>query len=178
MPASPSGHRNGGTGHTGAVLLLQIQEVADGSMVLTPADPGAERDNTWWISASPQERLGVSVDEVVSAFEEAARRVAERVRELPYTGIATFYVWHHQEAGQLRCSTSSAAPGELPFEDEYFPTHDLGTIVTEFLSDGEPGFVRFPGLKAFDFDPAAEVAPPIAVWTFDVSTGVNGRAGS
>ena len=167
--------RNGGTGHTGAVLLHQIREVAEGSLVLTPADPAAERDNTWWLSASPQERLGLSVDELVSAFQETARRVAERVRDLPYTGTATFYVWHHQEAGQLRCSTCSAGPAKLPFDDEYFATHDLSTIVTEFLSDGEPGFVRFPGFQAVGFPTAADSAP-FPVWTYDVSTEVTGGA--
>jgi hypothetical protein len=164
--------RNGGTGHTGAVLLHQIREVAAGSMVLAPDDPDAERDNTWWLSATPQERLGVSVEEVVTAFEETARRVAQRVKEMPYDGPATFYVWHHQEAGQLRCSTSSTQPTSLPFDDEYFPTHDLSTIVTEFLSDGEPGFVRFPGFKAVDFGVSQQSAPAFPVWTYDVSTEV------
>ncbi|WP_229716005.1 hypothetical protein [Mangrovihabitans endophyticus] len=148
------------------MLLQEIREVPQGSIVLRPDDPDAEFENTWWLGASPQERLGLSVDEVVAAFEETAGMVRRQVDAMGYRGTATFYVWHDGDAGQLRCSTRSCPPTRLPFDGDYFTTRDLGTIVTEFLSDGEPGFVR-------DLKPADLVAPspqaPLPVWTVDVS---------
>ena len=146
--------------------------MAGGSMVLRPDDPDAEFENTWWLSASPQERLGLSVDEVVAAFEETARLVRDRVRATGYRGIATFYVWHDGDAGQLRCSTRTCAAAELPFGGEYAATGDLGTIVSAFLTDGEPGFVRFKPLRAGPVDESS----PFPVWTFDVTAEVNGGA--
>jgi hypothetical protein len=156
-----------GTGHTWRVLLQGIRAVGDEPLVLSPADPEAESVNTCWFGASPHERLGASVEEVVAAFEEAANRIRAQVVESGHRGDATFYVWHDRDAGQLRCSTGSQPAERLPFEDAYQPTRELRDIVAEFLADGEPGFVRFTGL-----DPAGDDGTrfaSLAVWTFDVT---------
>jgi hypothetical protein len=151
------------TGHTGRVLLIGIRAVGDEPLVLSPADPEAESANTCWFGATPHERLGASVDEVVTAFEEAAVRIRAQVAGAGHQGSATFYVWHDRDAGQLRCSTGSQPAGRLPFFDRYQPSGDLRDIVAEFLADGEPGFVRFTGLKSTGDDGG------LAVWTFDVT---------
>jgi hypothetical protein len=156
-----------GTGHTWRVLLQGIRAVGDEPLVLSPADPEAESVNTCWFGASPHERLGASVEEVVAAFEEAAARIRAQVTEIGHRGSATFYVWHDREAGQLRCSTGSQPAERLPFEDDYEPTPELRDIVAEFLADGEPGFVRFTGLKPADDDSMTYAS--FAVWTFDVT---------
>jgi hypothetical protein len=146
-PVPPRG-RLGDTGHTGRVLLQGIRDVGDEPVVLSPADPEAESVNTYWLGASPHERLGVSVEEVVIAFEEAADRIRSRVREAGHRGRATFYVWHDREAGQLRCSTGTRPP----FGRGYAPIVELGPIVADFLGDGEPGFVRPLSLTPFASD--------------------------
>jgi hypothetical protein len=158
-----------GTGHTWLVLLLGIRAVGDEPLVLSPSDPEAESANTCWFGASPHERLGASIEEVVAAFEEAAARIRAQVAELGHQGTATFYVWHDEQAGQLRCSTGSRPPERLPFGNEYRPTGDLRSIVAGFLADGEPGFVRFTDLKPVTEDASTGAYPPIAVWTFDVT---------
>ena len=137
-----------------------------GSIVLRPDDPDSEFENTWWLGASPQERLGLSVDEVVSAFEETAGEVRDRVRSMGYRGQATFFVWHDGPAGQLRCSTRSCPAGKLPLDDDYLTTSDLFGIVTEFLGDGEPGFVR--DLLAPPVTGSMDLKVPLPVWTVDV----------
>jgi hypothetical protein len=157
------------TGHTWLVLLLGIRAVGDEPLVLSPTDPEAESANTCWFGASPHERLGASVEEVVTAFEEAAVRIRSQVAELGHQGTATFYVWHDEQAGQLRCSTGSRPPEGLPFDSEYRPTDDLRGIVAGFLADGEPGFVRFTDLKPVAEDDISGTYPPFAVWTFDVT---------
>jgi hypothetical protein len=137
-------------------------------LVLSPTDPEAEDSNTFWLGASPHERLGVSVDEIVAAFEELAGHIRGRVGQIGFRGQATFYVWHAREAGQLRCSTSSGTPEGLPLRGPYQMTADLGGIVTEFLADGEAGFVRFGVIKPID-DTGTVTYEPLAVWTCDVT---------
>jgi hypothetical protein len=155
------------------VLLKEIRAICAEPPVFVPGDVEAEGANTCWLGASPHERLGLSVGEVTAAFVETAELLRARVRETGYRGTATFYVWHDQQAGQLRCSTASRLPADLPFGGGYFPTHDLGTIVTEFLNDGEPGFVRFADLRPAD-DGVEPTLRPYPVWTYDVSAASAG----
>jgi hypothetical protein len=121
------------------VLLKEIRAIAGETLVLAPHDRDAERANTSWFGAPPHERMGMSADEVVTAFEETAELLRDQVATMPYHGPATFYVWHDGAAGQLRCSTGSCGHDALPFEAPYRATSDLHAIVTEFLEDRAPG---------------------------------------
>jgi hypothetical protein len=152
------------------VLLRGIQEVADEPVSLAPEDQEAEFANTHWLGATPEERSTLSVDQVVSAFEETARALRRRIGETDIRGMATFYVWHDEQAGQLRCSISSRTPANLPFGGNYRPAGDLGAIVTDFLSDGTPGLVLWDELEPADgVDADEDSYPPFPVWTFDLS---------
>jgi hypothetical protein len=121
------------------VLLKEIRAIAGETLVLSPHDRDAERANTSWLGAPPHERLGMSADEVVTAFEETAELLRIQVAALPYAGPATFYVWHDGDAGQLRCSTVSCGQDALPFDAPYSATSNLHGIVKEFLEDQAPG---------------------------------------
>ncbi|GAA1952504.1 hypothetical protein [Kitasatospora viridis] len=163
------------------MLLTWIAEVADEPLVLEPADRRAEwATNTWWLGAGEEERRALAVPDVVAAFEWTADRIRLRLRELGFAGVATFYVWHDEQAGQLRCSTGSVSAAELPFGGAHLATDDLGPIVAGYLADREPGVVAWSELSAAQEAEEAEeseesddqpVRAPFPVWVRAVGAG-------
>jgi hypothetical protein len=158
---------------TAGVLLTWIAEVADEPLVLEPADRRVEWEtNTWSLGVADGDRSSLSVAEVVAAFERTASALRERIRDLGFSGVATFYVWHDEQAGQLRCSTGSVPPDALPFSGAYAASHDLGPIVEGFLADSEPGFVTWSELEdAQSLSEQNETEPeirPFGVWVSSV----------
>lgn len=88
-----------------------------------------------------------------------------------HVGVATFYVWHDIQAGQLRCSTGSVAADDLPFGGAYLPHDDLGPLIDGFLNDRQPGVIPWSDLEdGHDMAPEPEVAP-FAVWVRSVGNG-------
>lgn len=154
------------------MLLKEIRAIAGEKLVLSPYDPAAEHANTSWFGAPPHERMGLSADEVVSAFEETAELLREQVAAMEHDGLATFYVWHDQQAGQLRCSTGSCGHDGLPFGSAYRATADLHAIVVEFLADRAPGAIGWGELEPVPFpfpdDPAGLEPDAFPVWVCDL----------
>ncbi|MEU4091667.1 hypothetical protein [Streptomyces sp. NPDC026673] len=157
------------------VLLTWIAEVADEPLVLEPADRQVEWEtNTWSLEATDEDRRSLSAAEVVAAFERTAYAIRLRTRELGFHGVATFYVWHDEQAGQLRCSTGSVPPDALPFNGAHVASDDLGPVVEGSLGDSEPGVVAWSGLD--DLQSHAEQtetepeAMPFRVWVCSVGT--------
>ncbi|MBB1155871.1 hypothetical protein [Amycolatopsis dendrobii] len=163
----PGGFAFGGW-HPDAVLLRWIREVADEPLLIDPAHRDLEsRENTWSLSLAPEKHGSSSAHEVVAAFEECASVLRERVRSLEYDGPVTFYVWHDQQAGQLRCSTASLPEDELPFGARV-ELVSLHSIAEEFLDDEVPGLVRRADLRPASDDEAEETGPAefvVRVWT-------------
>ncbi|MCY1144698.1 hypothetical protein OWR29_42435 [Actinoplanes sp. Pm04-4] len=151
------------------MLLKEIRAIAGETLVLAPDDQDTETANTSWFGAPPHERMGLSADEVIGAFEETIELLREQVAASTHVGPATFYVWHDLQAGQLRCSTGSCRRDELPFTEKYRTTDDLRGIVVEFLEDRAPGAIVWG-----EFDPVPVPHGPgpdveeIPVWVCDL----------
>ncbi|MFD7880428.1 hypothetical protein ACFV5G_41275 [Streptomyces sp. NPDC059766] len=140
------------------MLLTWIAEIADEPLVLEPTDRRVEWETNTWLLGMAEDRRPPSVSEVVDAFERTAEGIRLRIRETGFTGVATFYVWHDEQAGQLRCSTGSVAADELPFGGAYIPSDDLRPVIEAFLRDGPAGVV--PGSHPDDAPAPAEPAAP------------------
>ncbi len=162
---SPVGPGAGATGRLGPVLLKEIRAIAGETLVLSPHDPAAENVNTSWFGAPPHERMGLSADEVVSVFEETAELLRDQVNGKDHPGPVTFYVWHDEQAGQLRCSTRSCGPDGLPFDSDYRLTSDLRAIVVEFLEDRAAASIGWGELQPMSVpdDPVTD-SPEFPVW--------------
>jgi hypothetical protein len=151
------------------VLLKEIRAIAGETLVLSPHEPTAEDVNTNWLGAPPHERMGLTADEVVSAFEETAELLRDQLTVLGHQGPATFYVWHDELAGQLRCSTRSCPQDRLPFAGDYRPTSDLRAIVVEFLEDRAAAVIGWGELEPVETpDAQAEDPPEFPVWVCDL----------
>jgi hypothetical protein len=139
-------------------LLQQIAAVADEPVVLDPAELENEYQNTSWLDCPQDERLALTVAGVVNAIEACADVLQDRVPTR-----AVFYVWHDEQAGQLRCSTTSLPADRLPFGARVVEK-PLAKIVEEFLA--APGFVPWDDLMIVDKEsdePQPELA--IGVWS-------------
>jgi len=64
---------------TEQVLLRGILEIAREPVLLAPEDQDAELANTRWLGATSEERLFLSADELVAAFEQAAWALRRQV---------------------------------------------------------------------------------------------------
>ncbi|MFJ7129003.1 hypothetical protein [Streptomyces sp. NPDC098101] len=157
------------------MLLTWIAEVAEEPLALEPGNRRVEWEtNTWSLGAGDEDGRPLSAAEVVAAFEQTAAGIRERIRELGFSGVATFYVWHDGQAGQLRCSTGSVPPDELPFNGTYVVADRLGPIVEGFLADNMPGAVAWSDLDEAEghLEQAMtelEIAP-LRVWASSVGT--------
>ncbi|GAA2086729.1 hypothetical protein GCM10009759_07650 [Kitasatospora saccharophila] len=145
------------------MLLTWIAEVADEPLVLDPdRPPEGWETNTWWIG--PDDGPAPPVAEVVAAFRGTADGIRRRIADPPYDGPATFYVWHDELAGQLRCSTGSVGPDRLPFGGPYYPVEELEPIVEGYLADEDPGVVHLDELRDPDDEAEGEPRPfPVRV---------------
>ncbi|MFF4389092.1 hypothetical protein ACFY0G_20230 [Streptomyces sp. NPDC001552] len=155
--------------------------MAEEPLALNPADRRMEvESNTWLLGADEEGRASLSVTEVVAAFHRTAAAIRGRVRETGHRGVATFYVWHDAQAGQLRCSTGSVSPQALPFGGLYAASDDLDAIVAEYLTDEIPRFVpRSDPEDVHNEVEQAEFEPevPLSVWVSDVGDEVGTRPG-
>ncbi|TDD46006.1 hypothetical protein E1263_37435 [Kribbella antibiotica] len=97
-------------------LLQFIAELATEEYRLNPADSLQEtRDNTWLLSCSEDERAKLTVAEVVGAYKLCVAALRTRFAAEGLLTPAVFYVWHDEQAGQLRSSITSLPPDKLLF---------------------------------------------------------------
>ncbi|MER6594600.1 hypothetical protein ABT214_22665 [Micromonospora purpureochromogenes] len=83
-------------------------------------------------------------------------------------GSGTFYAWYDEQAGQLRCSLTSASPDRLPFGAPYRSTFDAAEVVALAAADPSPGLVPWEELETVESAAASsvdqELPSPFPVW--------------
>jgi hypothetical protein len=62
----------------------------------------------------------------------------------------TFYARYDEQAGQLRCSLTSASPDRLPFRAPYRSTFDAAEVVALAAADPSPGLLRWTELETVE----------------------------
>ncbi|MCI4066077.1 hypothetical protein MRQ36_27435 [Micromonospora sp. R77] len=133
----------------------------DDEVMLLPDDTDREqRLNTWGYSV-PQGRLDATA--VVAALQFVHRELRQRV-----TGPATFYAWYDKQAGQLRCSLTSAPADRIPFRAPYRATTDAAEVVALVAADPTPGLIPWNELATVERIAASlatkALPPPFPVW--------------
>jgi len=141
-----------------AALVLSYLE--DDDVALAPQDLDHEcRTNTWCYDVPPGP---TDVPAVVSALQLVHRELSQRL-----TSPGTFYAWHDKQAGQLRCSLTSAPSDRLPFSAPYRSTINAVEVVTLAATDPTPGLTPYAELvDGAACSPTAEheILPPFPVW--------------
>ncbi|MFF1817009.1 hypothetical protein ACFVWG_06920 [Kribbella sp. NPDC058245] len=129
-------------------LLRFIGELATEEYRLDPADSLQEtRDNTWLLESPEEERAELAVAEVVAAYETCVAALRVRFAEAGQATPAVFYVWHDEQAGQLRSSITSLPPDRLLFGAtvRHVP---LEQVVDDFLNAAS--FIAWSELELAD----------------------------
>jgi hypothetical protein len=134
----------------------------DPEVALRPDAPELEvRLNTWGYGPDGGP---VDVEATVQALEFVRRGLGRRLSDQPRRG--TFYAWYDGQAGQLRCSLTSASPDRLPFGGTYRVTSDAAEIVALAAADPSPGLVTFDDVIRSDSstDDGAVQQAPFPIW--------------
>jgi hypothetical protein len=108
------------------------------------------KGNTQSISLNIEERAITSRQELVHFFYNVMNNRKDQIRRAGVKRGMWFYVWHDQQASQLRFSLISAFHQKLPFGAETRP-ETLETIIDEFLYDDD--HFLFSDLEIRDYVP-------------------------
>ncbi|MCK2245368.1 MULTISPECIES: hypothetical protein [unclassified Crossiella] len=122
-----------------STFLDRLAGVAQEPLFLDPADREREqRENTWWLTTDEAEHAHLDVTTLAAVLAELAGRLAERAVAQLAAAPVTFYAWYEELARQLRCSTGSCAPSELPFPSRVVPV-TAETVAAAFFGEKKPG---------------------------------------
>ena len=94
------------------------------------------RTNTWHISMSAKERASASREELLNFFSDVMNNRRQQIQDSHSDHGMWFYVWHDQQASQLRFSLISDFHTHLPFGATTAP-ETLETIIDEFLTSND-----------------------------------------
>jgi hypothetical protein len=130
-------------------LVQRVASIADEVVIFDPADQQRElTENTWSIGASDEELQDTPASEVVEAVRAVLAARRRMAVDASVDQPTTFYVWHDEQAGQLRMSTASYAPTQLPFGAD-LRLAALDVVVYDWVHAGS-GLVRWSELDVVD----------------------------
>ncbi|HEY7373929.1 MAG TPA: hypothetical protein VIF57_17345 [Polyangia bacterium] len=100
---------------------------------------------------------------VVVRFLERAAEILLAQAKTAKIGLATFYAWYDDQAGQLRFSLVPGRPDALPFRTP-FDHVTASDLVRDALSTWTPGFVPFEQLTGVVWTEPTASENRIRVW--------------
>ena len=125
------------------------------------------RTNMWSISMSREQRTNTSLDQLLAFFRDVMANRREQIRHSQANHGMWFYIWHDQQASQLRFSLISNFHTKLPFEAEVISAN-LETILEEFLNS--LNHIPLSPFDVYDYDPekqrAEQDTPPFVLPVF------------
>ncbi|NYF56067.1 hypothetical protein [Micromonospora purpureochromogenes] len=148
----------------GDLAALVRSYLDDDEVMLLPDDPDRECRVNKWCYGVPD--AAIDVPAVVAALHLVHRELGRR-----WASPGTFYAWYDEQAGQLRCSLTSAPADRLPFAAPYRSTTDATEVVALVAADPNPGFVPWSELATVDSATASLTVelPPFPVWVAPLS---------
>ncbi|WP_406042343.1 hypothetical protein OG799_01625 [Micromonospora sp. NBC_00898] len=135
----------------------------DGEVALLPDEPDREPRLNTWCYGVPEGQMDVTA--VVAALHLVRLELQKRWSGQDASG--TFYAWYDEQAGQLRCSLTSASPDRLPFGAPYRSTSDAAEVVALAAADPSPGLVPWEELETESAAASSgdqELPSPFPVW--------------
>ena len=122
---------------------------AEGLQLPDGAGAGAA-ENLWSLSFSA-DKLPSTGD--LTRFIEAAVDVRRAQAESLASKPATFYLWHDEQAGQLRFSVARCLPESLPFRCALAPADAATEIIGDYLTSSRvDGLIPWSELEPIGFD--------------------------
>lgn len=142
------------------LALMVLSYLDDPEIELRADDPEAERRRNTWHYSLP---VDFDVTAVAAALEHVVRQLSKRLRARP----GVFYCWYDEQAGQLRCSLTSAPAGDLPFGGRHRSMSDVTDVLRLAASDARPGTILWDELtEVHGSAGSSRRAPdPFPVWT-------------
>lgn len=90
--------------------------------------------NTVYLGASDEDRATLTVDDFERYFNAVIENRRTQLTASPINHGMLFYLWHDDQAGQLRFSLVSDLHEKLPFGAKLNIIHTPRTIIEDFLS--------------------------------------------
>jgi hypothetical protein len=136
-----------------------ISELTAQGLELPDGICAGARENLWSLSFAAG---GLPSEAELTRFVEAAVDLRKRQVESMGAKPATFYLWHDEQAGQLRFSVARCLPDSLPFRCPVTRADAANEVIRDFLTSGRSnGLVAWSELEpvAFDTSQAGDEEP-------------------
>lgn len=156
-----------------------IAEVAADPIVIDPEDINHEAwSNLWMFSITQEQAKTVEAEDIIRLFQHVVAVRDASVRACPDLPEGMwFYLWHDDQALQLRFSMVSRGHGALPFGRALAALPDPTPIIFDFLK-GYHDYIPFEDMEIIEGSPSLDDVkepelPPLPLWVISLPTNLS-----